>query len=145
MNRIIFISALAATCLLTLAPAWAHHAAEGIVTDEIWLMVDENLDGTGHDIVFEDIWASMDVDDSGSGQIALTTELEVWDAAVDLYLDAIYMAIDEISRIPSGTRSSGTPAVEVEDLEGDTSVITLWEPIGDGNSQVEPPMPGSGN
>lgn len=143
--KTLLVSGITALTLVVGMPAWCHHAAEGIVTDEIWLMVDENLEGSGHDIVFEDIWASMDVDDSGNGQISLTSEVEVWDVAVDLYLDAIYDAINDISRIPSGTRSSGMPVVEVVDIDGPTSVITLWEPLGSGDSQEMPPMPGERN
>ena len=143
--KTLLVSGITALSLIACLPGWGHHAAEGIITDEIWLMVDENLEGSGHDIVFEDIWASMDVDDSGNGQMALTSEVEVWDVAVDLYLEAIYDAMSDISRIPSGSRSSGTPVVDVEDIDGPTSVITLWEPIGSGDSQEMPPMPGTRN
>ncbi len=143
--KTVLISGITALSLMAGMPAWSHHAAEGIVTDEIWLMVDDNLDGTGHEIVFEDIWASMNVDETGDGQMALTSEVVVDDDAVDIYLVAIFDAIEDISQIPSGTRNGGMPVVDVVDSAGPTSVITLWEPIGSGDSQEIPPMPGAGN
>ena len=147
MLKTFLVSGITALTLVVGMPAWCHHAAEGIVTDEIWLMVDENLDGSGHEIVFEDIWASMDVDDSDNGQMALTSEVVVDDDAVDIYLEAIFDAMEDISRIPSGTRSGGMPVIDVDvvDIVGPTTVITLWEPIGSGDSQEIPPMPGAGN
>jgi len=46
--------------LLAAAPLYAHHAAEGIVDDEVWQMIDDLVADTPHaDLVFEDMGSGM--------------------------------------------------------------------------------------
>jgi len=55
---------------------WSHHAAEGIVADEILQMINDNLvsvDSPHLNIDFTDIMGSMSVYDAGEGDLYLTS------------------------------------------------------------------------
>jgi len=134
------------------APVLAHHAAEGIVSDDIWQMIDdllEEADSPHLNIDFDNIMDSMAVlpepngngDCQGSadcsGRLYLVTDIVVPDEDVDAYLYYIDMALTETdwNRVPSGSENSGTALaleVEVVDLEDGWTEISLLEPIGTG-------------
>lgn len=149
------------------APLWAHHAAEGIVSDEIWGMIDDNLLDTDspHLAIDFDSTGGMTMDASLVGGRAflettynvnfLTEEAQLnpVDAINTYFEDAFVTTIDEMNRIPSGTQISDTSSVYYEvvayvdtDQDGyfDYAVVNLYEPIGKGSSQTEVPEPAPG-
>ena len=152
-------------CMLFIAPVWAHHPAEGIVSDEIWQMVDDLLteaDSPHLDIDFDNVMGSMGFVTDSEGRSSAETTITVYITDDDgdgvtyedyLYemgiaIAAIEEAISETSGVPS---SSGTtnnrPAStlwEIELIESDDvrlgeaileTWITLSEPVGSGESQ----------
>lgn len=62
-----FIQTAVATLFLTTLPSFAHHAAEGIVDEEIYEMIDSLVANTPH--------AEMTLDDLGTGmtEVSMTT------------------------------------------------------------------------
>lgn len=147
-----------------IAPAWSHHAAEGIVSDDIWQMIDgllEDSESKHLSIDFDDVMDSMGVVSisgggeycSGStdcgGRLLLVTSIVVPTEYADDYLVYVDFAVaDNSNRAPSGKVSSGrVPTLEVvtEDLEDGLTEIILYEPIGSGRSQdVDNPAPKKG-
>ena len=138
---------------LYIAPAFSHHPAEGIVSDDIWQMIDgllEDADSPHLSIDFDDVMDSMGVaevpgagndcsgnDDCG-GRMLLVTSIVVPTQYVDEYLIYVDFAVADANRAPSGNTSSGTAYtldVAVEDLDDDLTEIALYEPIGSGQSQ----------
>jgi len=59
MKKILLIAVMAFSLFVAI-PAFAHHAAEGIVADDIYEMIEENLAGTPH--------LDLDLTTMGSGQ-----------------------------------------------------------------------------
>lgn len=54
MKNVLQVAVL--TSMLASFSAFAHHPAEGIVDEEIWAMIDENVADTPHaDLVFDDM------------------------------------------------------------------------------------------
>jgi hypothetical protein len=155
MKSTVMISALLLGSLLA-GPAWSHHAAEGIVSDEIWQMIDDNLqavDSPHLDIDFTDIMGSMSVFDAGDGDLYLMTSVPAYPLDVDdcelALLEAEELAAQALldaNQIPSGNTDSGNASVawfEVVKLTNCEIEILLFEPIGSGNSQTGE-NPGSG-
>ncbi len=153
MKRLMILS-LVFLGILFIAPAWSHHAAQGIVSDDIWQMIDgllEDADSPHLTIDFDDVMDSMGVADvpgggeycSGSadcgGRLLLVTSIVVPTEYADDYLVYVDFAVaDNSNRAPSGKVSSGralTLEVVTEDLEGGLTEIILYEPIGSGRSQ----------
>lgn len=138
--------------VLFAAPVWSHHAAEGIVSDDIWQMIDgllEDADSPHLNIDFDDIMDSMAVapepgggsDCNGSadcgGRLYLVTDIVVPTEYADEYLVYIDFAVNvtDWNRVPSGSENSGTAlalTVEVVDLGDGWTEISLLEPIGTG-------------
>lgn len=142
------------------APVWAHHAAEGIVSDEIWDQIDEQLeeaDSPHLNIDFDDVMGSMRVDtypDDGD-DLYLVTEVTAYVDEVADYMEVIDQVMEDImnptlddsNQVPSGSmlseRNTGA-FFEVDyvdandDGEVDYATILLYEPIGNGNSFVDP-------
>jgi len=128
--------------LMVVTPAWPHHAAEGIVSDEIWQMIDDNLvsaDSPHLDIDFADIMNSMSVFESDDGDLFLMTSIVVPSLDVDEFLLAMEQALADANQLPSGKTNSGTASTAWFDtivLEDGMVEILLFEPIGAGNSQT---------
>ena len=159
------IKGIALLGLAIAAPLLAHHAAEGIVSDDIWLSIDDNLDGSLHlELDFDDPGGmGMDASMAG-GRAFLETTYNVNFLSEDAQLDPFYAidtyfeeafvsTMDEMNRIPSGTQDSERSTVyyEVvayvdEDQDGyfEYAVVVLFEPIGQGNSQTDDPEPAPG-
>lgn len=139
--------------ILFIAPTWAHHPAQGIVSDDIWQMIDgllEDADSPHLTIDFDDVMDSMGVanvpgggdncsgNDGCGGRLLLVTSIVVPTAYVDDYMIYIDFAVADWNRVPSGNTGSGTALtleVVIEDLEGDLTEIAMYEPIGSGESQ----------
>lgn len=144
---------------------WAHHAAEGIVSDEIWQMIDQNLIDaeSPHLINFDNITLdtgnTMDTatvyTDPVTGDMYLLTVAEVYfdetlsesdyDDYIEAFIEVVLLpTLDDSNGIPSGRLNDDTSAVfyEVEYIDFpadgiiDYAEISIYEPIGNGNSQV---------
>jgi hypothetical protein len=128
--------------------AWAHHAAEGIISDDIWQMVDgllEEADSPHLTLDFDEVMGSMAVASGDNGRPLLVTSIVVRDEDVDDYLVVIESVADEVNRVPSGTTSSERAeilTVETVELDGGLTEILLTEPIGSGQSQGGSAAPG---
>ena len=149
MKRFLIL-ALMSLGILAAAPAWSHHAAEGIVSDDIWQMIDgllEDADSPHLNIDFDDVMDSMGVaaaagggdncsgDDECGGRLLLVTSIVVPTEYVDEYMIYIDFAVSDRNRVPSGKTSSGTALtldIEIMDLDDGWTEISLLEPIGTG-------------
>lgn len=140
MKRLLAVSAVFLGLFLV-APAWAHHPAEGIVTDDIWQMINDMLieaNSPHLDIDFDEVMGSMAVAEDNTGRPLLETSIVVLTEDVDEFLLIIDPVVAEFNRIPGGNTKSGTAAtmtVETENLGGGLTQIYLYEPIGSGQSQ----------
>lgn len=147
------------------APVWAHHAAEGIVSDEIWLMIDQNLedvDSPHLDMDLDDlmnaVMGSMDVVSCPEGSnsvMCVTTELEIYTFETEAYQEAIDMLYEDlanpqsaVNQIPTG-QTTGERAATLDyaiiDNSDDTSTVIFYEPVGTGVTDVgsDPPKTGT--
>lgn len=131
--------------LLTLfsTPIWAHHAAEGIISDEIWDEVDYRLQDTPHvDLDFSDIMGSMGVGEADEdGSMFLVSSITVEEADCALFLDTILDVLDDVtldwthdsSGNPIGDYSNTWLPVLIPDecvcVDGGCT-LSLFEPIG---------------
>ncbi len=149
MKRMMILALMLLAALFA-APAWSHHAAEGIVSDDIWQMIDgllEDANSPHLNIDFDDVMDSMAVaaasgggdnctgDADCGGRMLLVTSIVVPTGYVDEYMIYIDFAVSDTNRVPSGKTSSGTSlrlAIEIEDLGDGWSEISLLEPIGTG-------------
>jgi len=141
--------------MLFAAPVWSHHAAEGIVSDDIWQMIDgllEDADSPHLSIDFDDVMDSMGIaaapgggdDCAGNndcgGRLLLVTSIVVPTIYVEDYMIYIDFAVADRNRVPAGKTSSGTALnleIVIEDLPDGLTEISLYEPIGSGQSQVD--------
>lgn len=146
-NTLIFSTLLLGSIIA--GQAWSHHAAEGIVSDEIWQMIDYQLttvDSPHLDIDFDDIMGSMRVYEADEGDLYLLTSVVAYPLDVDDYELALDQAeefagnaLTDVNQVPSGSTNSGNASVAwFEILEpGDYEIeILIFEPIGFGNSQT---------
>ena len=103
------------------APVYAHHMAEGIVADDIYEMIDLNLEGTPH----------LDLDLTTIGTMAVI-EVTVHADDVDEVLDSISDALRG-----QGTQVESSLDVTISEPDDDGLVtIEIIERIGKGESQV---------
>ena len=147
---------LACFLVVLAAPAWAHHAAEGIVSDDVWQMIDENLlavDSPHLNIDFDDVMTSM-ASTEIDGRVYLTTTITVMEEDAETYVYLIEEAVDAAlieavndQMAPGGiigTGNSRTLDVEIvptDDESGYVDII-LYEPLGQGASQeIAPSAP----
>lgn len=118
----VFIAILFTTLLTT--PVWSHHAAGGIISDELWAMIDDMLvdaDTLHLDLVLDDM-----------GQPVLMTSVEVEDEEVDDVLSAIGEAMVDLDR------GSSTISIDIVPVADGVTEINIYEPIGSGMSQTIP-------
>ena len=152
---------LALFFIVFVAPLWAHHAAEGIISDDIWAMIDENLqdaDSPHLNIDFDDVMGSMRTGSSEDGVLSLFTTATVDVQASPDVIATIEETINELieteaagGELPKGLTSAGMSSgfyfIVEEDVDGYVQ-ITLVEPIGQGESQddmLDPPADPPGN
>lgn len=150
MKSTVMISALLLASLLA-GPAWSHHAAEGIISDDVWQMIDDNLEAVDSphlDIDFDDVMGSMRVVEDDDGDMYLVSGITVYPEDVDDYMAVIEVTLEEAKTVPSGDTSSGTAStafIDIVDRDDGFVDILLYEPIGNGKSQAVPvstPPPG---
>ncbi len=145
-------------------PTWAHHAAEGIISDEIWNEIDLRLQDTPHvDLEFSDIMGSMRVDEADSGgSMFLVSSITVEEVDCTLYLDTILDVLNDETldwlHDPSGNQSGDYSNTWMPVLIPDECLcvdgyctFSLYEPIGSvgwtddaGDVYVPPETPGPG-
>lgn len=136
--------------LMVTAPVWSHHAAEGIVSDDIWQMIDgllEDANSPHLNIDFDDVMDSMAVgmtpggsdncngDNDCSSRMFLETSIVVPSGFVTDYMIYIDFAVADFNRFPSGKTTSATAVIleiEITDLGDGWTEISLLEPIGSG-------------
>jgi hypothetical protein len=103
------------------APVSAHHMAEGIVADDIYAMIDENLADSPH----------LDLDLTTIGTMTIVS-VTVDDDDVAMVLDSISDALEG-----QGTQVESSLDVEISAPDADDLVtITIIERMGQGESQV---------
>ena len=160
--KLIFIT-IALFGVIFSANLWAHHAAEGIVSDEIWQKIDDNLvdaESPHLENFTLDRTDTMDgatiYTDPETGDMYLLTVSqlyyegdlteELWKQYVLDYIDEVVLpSLDESNQIPSGTLNEDTSTVIIDWKLIDSSVptddttdyaeILVYEPIGNGRSQ----------
>ena len=143
MKSTVMTSALLLASLLA-GPAWSHHAAEGIISDDVWQMIDDNLEAVESphlNIDFDDVMGSMRVVEDDDGHMYLVSGITVYPEDVDDYMAVIEVTLEEAKTVPSGTTSSGTAStafIDIVDRDDGFVDILLYEPIGNGNSQTVP-------
>lgn len=130
--------------ILLVTPAWSHHPAEGIVSDEIWDMVDGMLveaDSPHLDIDFDG-----EMDTMGNTTMVVSSMVVNDDEVAD-YMEAIDIALDELSANnremdsaladgDSATNQNSSITIGVVPLENDFTEITIYEPIGASSATV---------
>ena len=123
MRKLTVIATILFAALCT-APAWSHHAAEGIISDELWMMIDDMLvdaDSPHLDLVLDDM-----------GRPVLVTSFEVDNEDVADVLSAIADQMLDLDRGASAI------SIDIVPMSDDVTQINLYEPIGSGMSQTIP-------
>ena len=116
------VAAIVAVCFVS--PAGAHHAAEGMVADDIYMMISDNLIGTPH----------LDVDlatiGAGADTMAVIT-VTVPASEVDAVLVIVGALLEG-----EGTQISSPLEIRIYPEGGDGLVtLMIMENIGHGESQ----------
>ena len=150
MKRLLILTLMFLGAIFT-AQVWSHHPAEGIVSDDIWQMVNDNLEAADSPhltIDLSDIMDSMGTanvpsgsnDCSGDadcgGRVLLVTSIVVEASDFQTYMDAIEDVI--INRLPAGNITSDQALaldVVTEVLSDGRIMISVFEPVGSGESQ----------
>lgn len=140
---------------LFMAPAWSHHPAEDIISDDLWQRIDDHLaeiDSPHLLIDFDDVMSSMRVrQDPNYGCQLLVSSITVHEEDADDY--AAYMEIafgellqergksDQVPPAGSNNQACNAPGYEVIELEDGLVEILFYEPIGavKGQSDTDPP------
>ena len=124
------------------ATAWAHHMAEGIISDEVWDRVNDILGDTPHlEIDLGSVMGSMRIDEVPEGGSMLLVSSITVDAEDFLdYWTEVNIALDEIHVIngaPTGQHNNSymPGLIDVDDCyvsttDVDDCEIMLIEPIG---------------
>lgn len=137
------------------AGLWAHHAAEGIISDDIWNTIDQNLieaDSPHLDFDPDNPGNLMELDIGdetnravivSTGIIEFTSDVDSIEASdiIDTeFADIFAQTMADLNRIPTGVM--GYEVVELVDDDNDGYIeyaeISVTEPIGQGNSQDIP-------
>ena len=136
MKKLLAVAAMA-SCLSMAVPAYSHHMAEGIVGDDIYVMIEENLADSPH--------LDLDVAIIGSGSATIgVISVTVMEEDVPTVLDTISDALagDTAWVGDSGegdiSRERQTSLeVDISEVEDGLVTITIEENIGQGMSQSE--------
>lgn len=140
---------------LVAAPLWAHHAAEGIISDDIWLIIDQNLvEADSEHLDFDPDnpgnTMDLDVDETGRAGIASTGIVEFTDdftaAEATFIMDTEFAEVFDttirgVGGIPTGMTDLEYELVVDQDGIVQYANVYLFEPIGQGNSQDLPTTP----
>ena len=144
MKTILTSIAAAAFTLLITAPALSHHMAEGVVTDAVYEMIEENL------ILADSPHLEVDLSTIGTGSdmtrvLTVTVSSGFEDEVIEALADAMGQASQEESSsdqaIARGAREvtrESSLDIEISDPNPDGLVtVTVSEDIGQGESQMQ--------
>jgi hypothetical protein len=104
------------------APVAAHHAAEGIISEDLYDQIEESLEGTPH--------LDMDLSVVGTDtDMMVVTTVTVPTEDVD---EVVEIIADEMT----GEGSMMESSIDITlDIDGDMATVTIFEDIGAGESQ----------
>lgn len=140
MKRLLLVC-LAIVAVLIVTPAWSHHMAEGVISADVWEAVDAVLSQTPHgDLDLQAISDSMNVS-MDMGYPALMSTLEVDSMDADSIGGFIETVVTTFNTFPSGNTNGGNAdrlVITYVDTTYGTTLISIYEPIGMGNSQDVP-------
>jgi len=122
-SRYLAAAATIAACMAM--PVAAHHMAEGIVNDDIYTMIDENLAGTPHLDIELDV-VSMEV-------MTVTVPVEDVDDVLQAIADVTNGMGDAVDEDDSRLSSAVTVDISLPDTDG-LVTITITENLGTGQS-----------
>lgn len=137
MKKLIIIIAMYFVAMLPVS-VWSHDAAEGIVSDEIWLMVDQLLvkSNSPHLLI------NLAVVPESTGR---TTEISVLFYQPDLpdgylaeFVADVTKGIATITRLNEARSSNVNSEIDVRVVDGeldDTVLVVITEQVGVGKSQ----------
>ena len=125
----IFLLLLTTSALLFSTPVLSHHAAEGIISDDIWDMIDGLLLDTSS----PHLEIELDIGTDAIGRTAIVSSFIVETEDVDDVLAALYAGLATLTR-----GGSSVLVGEPVDLEDGTTRIDVYEAIGSGQRQVIP-------
>jgi hypothetical protein len=144
MKTILTSIAAAAVALLITAPALSHHMAEGVVTDAVYEMIEENL------ILTDSPHLEADLSTIGTGSdmtrvLTVTVSGGFEDEVIQALADTMGQANQEESSsdqaIARGAREvtrESSLDIEISDPNPDGLVtVTISEDIGQGASQMQ--------
>jgi hypothetical protein len=122
--------AVGVVALCMAGPLAAHHAAEGVVSDEIYDAISENLEGTPH--------VEMDMTTVGTSQDAMNV---ITVTLPETEVDEVLMSVaDALAGQGDMVESSLDVEINAADEFGIVTV-TIMEELGAGQSQPQPAMP----
>jgi len=133
-------SAWVSLAIIVLSCYWRPLAAQGIVSDDIWQLVDSLLhdaDSPQLNIDLNDVLGRMSITADEAGNLYLMTSIVVYPQEVDAYAAAIEEALTVSNRFASGHTSSGTMAIaeyEIVMLDNNSVEILLYESLGTGDA-----------
>jgi hypothetical protein len=124
MKKLFAVAAMAVP-LMTVAPVSAHHMAEGILSDDLYQTIEENLAGSPH--------LELDLTTVGSGAATMAViTVTVPEADVDEVLATIGDVLAGQGMQNGSSLDVDISATGTEDLV----TIVVMENIGQGESQV---------
>ena len=124
MKKLFAVAAMAVP-MMTVAPVSAHHMAEGILSDDLYQMIEENLAGSPH--------LELDLTTIGSGAATMAViTVTVPETDVDEVLETIGDVLAGEGMQYGSSLDVDISATGAEDLV----TIIVMENIGQGESQV---------
>jgi hypothetical protein len=136
-----FVAGMLGAMVLALLPG-KPLAAQGIVSDEIWQLVDSLLHDTRNpqlNIDFNDVMGRMSIVSDDEGKLYLLTSIVVCPHEVDAYTTAIEEALASSNTFSSANARSGMAALAeyaVVEVDNNLVEILLYEALGTGTSRI---------
>jgi len=123
--KILLAAVAAIVAAYSVSPAGAHHAAEGMVADDIYLMISDNLVGTPHlDLDLTTIGAGADT----MAVITVTVPASEMDTVLAIVAESLE---------GEGTQVSSPLEIRIYPEGGDgLTTLVIMESIGQGESQA---------
>lgn len=166
MKRI--IQGMAILGVISTTALWAHHAAEGIISDDIWYMIDQNLtvaDSPHLDFDPDNPGSlNMDMDVNADGRAGIAsvavidfvpdsanattseTETKITVDEANYIMETEFAGVFEdtirdMGGIPTGMTDLDYSLIVDQDGYVEYAEVYLFEPLGQGDSQVLPTTP----
>ena len=115
-------------------PAAAHDMAEGIVSDEIWTMINDLLEAVDSPHLDLDL-SFITMDRTITTTVQVDTS-QVSEEQVEAFLTDLLEGYDELTR--RALDIEVTETIDPDDPDNTGLTVTITERIGAGESQVEP-------